>query len=54
MSREAGPGTSLTSEARSLVREQAADETHLKCPRNTLGASSKDARETVTLVRYEE
>ena len=31
---------------------QTRDETHENCPRNTLGASRKSARETVTVVRH--
>jgi hypothetical protein len=33
---------------------QGTDEHHENCPRNTLGASTKNARETVSVVGHEE
>jgi hypothetical protein len=34
-------------------RKQETDLTHENCPRNTLGASDRNAREMVTVVRHE-
>jgi hypothetical protein len=47
-------GISSFKDAPTRWSKQPGDEHHENCPRNTLGASTKNARETVTLVWYEE